>query len=328
MKKYIAIAILLSFHNQAIASDIDSQSTEASNNNVAEESSVETHPEESTTSIESDPNLSNEPIINDTTNSTYLGAAASETIAVPTKSMEAIDGTIPLRVRDTSSPLISPNSLKHSKPWHWPDFEMTILAGGAGAYIPVNEHLTETSLAPGAPARYRFDVSGEGFSGGASLGANYRRGNYTFGGSITGYLDAHSLKNFDAKRDSYGGDINHSMTFLKRSYTLEFAGKIGRYFDEYHLYGKLGVMCSAFQYKYRRPEVDYTKNVTAWGGILGIGVEREYNLPAIGESKIGLQYNYQLYETLTPIVKYVDHTSKSKLRPRYHTGYLTISKTF
>lgn len=212
-------------------------------------------------------------------------------------------------------------------PWKNPNIEFTLLAGGSGSYIPVNEGLVDTS-GLGAPARYRFHVSGEGFTGGLGVSAGYRRGNNTFGAIISGYLDSHTLKNYDAKNDIYSSNVNSSTTFLNRSYTLEFAGKAGHYFGDLHLYGKLGVICSAFQYKYRASGVDKKNNLTAWGGVAGVGLQKPITLPLLNDAKIGLEYDYHIYEFLTPVIKYSANLDTSKLRPRYHNGYLTISKTF
>ena len=209
--------------------------------------------------------------------------------------------------------------------WKHPEIELGILAGGSGSYIPVDEKLTRTLY---APEHYKFHVSGEGVSTGMNVYAGYRRGDTTFGAGVTAYVDTHTLKNYDAKKDLNSGSEAKSMTFLNRSYTLEFAARAGHYFKDLHLYGKLGILCSAFQYKLRNSGTDSRNNLTAWGGSAGIGLQKPFSLPTIGDSKIGLEYNYQIYQTVTPVIKYGNNKDTSKLRPRYHTGFLTIVKPF
>ena len=222
--------------------------------------------------------------------------------------------------------------LRRNTPWSRPDIEVSILAGGTGSYIPVNESLIDTRAAgiASAPQKYQFHLSGEGFSGGASIGPLWRRGNNSFGAVMTGYVDTHTLKNYDHKQNAYGPSTSDSMTLLSRAYTLEFAAKAGHYFNDLHLYGKLGFMCSAFQYKYRNVEnnVDARKSMTAWGGVAGVGLQKTVSLPVLNEAKIGLEYDYQIYQSLKPVITYDTDKDTSKFRPRYHSGYLTLTKTF
>lgn len=231
------------------------------------------------------------------------------------------DGYVPIAAGATPTS----NAADHKNWWKHPQLEFGILAGGSGSYIPVNEKLVSTT-GFGSPEHYKFHVSGEGLSTGINLYAGYRRGNNTFGAGVTGYVDTHTLKNYDAKRDLNSARTVSSMTFLNRSYTLEFAARAGHYFEDLHLYGKLGILCSAFQYKLRNHDTDSKESLTAWGGSAGVGLQKPFSLPALGESKIGLEYNYQIYQTVTPVIRYTGHVDTSKLRPRYHTGFLTISK--
>jgi hypothetical protein len=338
MTKYIALALFF-LASTAIAGEVSVTSNDLTNDsssNSAGDTSGDPQgdaspdgTQDSTIPADAGPDISSS---EDTNSSVSQDAPPMDaTVQMPQKSAPSYndgtkDGTsVPVRLK-------TPQNTPRNTPWKRPDIEVSILAGGTGSYIPVNETLIDTR-APGlanAPQKYRFHLSGEGFSGGASIGPMWRRGDNSFGAVMTGYLDTHTLKNYDHKKDAYSTNVSDSMTLLSRSYTLEFAAKAGHYFNDIHLYGKLGFMCSAFQYKYRNvnDNVDGRKSMTAWGGVAGLGLQKPITLPVLNEAKIGLEYDYQIYQSLKPVIRYDTHKDTSKFRPRYHSGYLTLTKTF
>lgn len=257
-----------------------------------------------------------------------LTVANDTTINIPSKASLPITDRSAVELPARNNTLSQETyAVSSSRPWYRRgELSVGFVAGGAGAAIPVNETYKDTLS--GTTQKYKFQLTGEGFSGGLTAAYMLRRGQLSYGLGIGGYLDTFQEWNRDQKDDIYSHSTGSTSSFLKRTYSLEFAPRIGWYMDNFHLYGKLGVICSAFQYKYKDPhgDTDLKRNITAWGGVAGIGIQKPMGLPALGTVNVGLEYNFHLYEALTSKLVYTDRNVVSKLRPRYHNAYLTLSK--
>ena len=180
-------------------------------------------------------------------------------------------------------------------------------------------------------SRYKYTLKGSGPLAGVTAGYTIDKMKNVFGVSLAYYKDFYTSRNSGVQQDLLGSYDNQAKRDLRRKYTLELAGKFGRMITEdILLYGKLGVVRSAFREQYGDTPIDLRHNVNGWGGVAGIGAQKSYDAV-----KVGLAYDYQYYQRLGTTMGYsvgtpvsVNYKNKTKFRPQYHNIYLTISKSF
>lgn len=207
-------------------------------------------------------------------------------------------------------------------------FDVGVAVGAGVANIA--ETLGITDDAPAA-SRYKYTLKGSGPMAGVTAGYNIHKMQNVFGVTFGYYKDFYHSRNSGPQKDLLSSYPDKGKRDLKRNYTLELAAKAGRMISEdILLYGKLGVVRSAFREQYGNTPVDVRYNVNGWGGVAGIGAQKSYDAV-----KVGLAYDYQYYERLGTTMTYsigtaptVHYKNKTKFRPQYHNVYLTISKSF
>jgi hypothetical protein len=177
--------------------------------------------------------------------------------------------------------------------------------------------------------RYKFSYENSGPAGGLVFGYAQRHNKFVYGVSLGGYKDFYSATNNGIKHSKVGnlGDLDMKND-VKRKYTLEVSGRLGRLVnDSMELYGKLGLLRSAFQEQYRDDLGNNPRHtVKSWGGIAGVGLKRDYEV-----ATVGLEYSYSYYEKTGTNLLYgpgLDSKNCSKFHPSYHNLYLTVSKKF
>ena len=174
-------------------------------------------------------------------------------------------------------------------------------------------------------SRYKFKIKGNGPVAGLSAGYSFQHQKNIFELNIAGYRDMYSSKNQGYKEDILSNYPIVSKNVLKRDYTWELAGKIGRSVTkDVQVYGKLGVLKSAFQEQYADTADDVKASTRGWGGLLGVGIQKEFNT-----INVGIEYNYSYYESTGTKLHYATYvTNTSKIRPQYHNVFVRISKAF
>lgn len=201
------------------------------------------------------------------------------------------------------------------------------VAVGAGS-TQTKETLIQTAGASRTGFKYTLKQSGP--VGGLTGGYTMHRNQNTFGLGIGVYKDFYTGRNSGAKHDFVIGTQQTFTKDLKRKYTLELAGKLGRNLSsDLHLYGKLGVVHSQFteHYKDVDQEVDVRKNIRGWGGVAGVGLQKAYE-----SFNLGVEYDYQYYARIGSTMNFTAlgtaTKNRSKFHPQYHNIFLTISKSF
>lgn len=178
---------------------------------------------------------------------------------------------------------------------------------------------------------YKYTLKQSGPVAGITGGYTVQHNQNTFGLSVGGYKDFYTGRNSGSKKDFISGTSATFTKDLKRKYTLELAGKIGRKLNsDLHLYGKIGVVHSQFTEQYKdtiaSPHVDIRKNLRGWGGVAGVGLQKAYE-----SFNLGVAYDYQYYARIGSKMNYISFNfgtqNQSKIRPQYHNFFVTLSKS-
>ena len=179
---------------------------------------------------------------------------------------------------------------------------------------------------------YRYTLKQSGPVGGITAGYTIQHNHNTFGLMVGAYRDFYTARNSGKKIGFIRGAQPSFTKDLKRKYTLEVAGKIGRNLSaDLNLYAKFGALYSQFREQYKdttsSPVLDIRKNLGAWGGVAGAGLQKSYE-----SFNLGVEYDYHYYERMGSTMNYVSGgipgNNKSKIRPQYHQVFLKISKSF
>ena len=175
---------------------------------------------------------------------------------------------------------------------------------------------------------YKFKLKQSGPVAGVTVGYSLIKGKNVFGLNLGGYRDWYTGTN-NGDKQALNRDPDFTLTAkndLKRKYTMELAGKVGRLVAlDTQVYGKLGVLQSQFREQYSAGDSVAKANMSGWGGVVGLGIQKDYE-----SVNLGVEYNYNFYEKIGKTVYYNPGLDKnvSKIRPQYHSVLLTISKSF
>ena len=199
------------------------------------------------------------------------------------------------------------------------------VAGGWGM-TQTKETLIQTTA--NSRDGYKYTVQGSGPMAGLTAGHTWHHHQNLFGIVIGAYKDFYKGRNSGPKKDFISGLTSDFTKDLKRKYTLEVSGKFGRMLNaDLNVYGKLGGVYSQFREQYKDSAGNLKKNLRGWGGVAGVGLQKDY-----GAFKAGLEYDYQYYARIGSKMYYSPFTvptaNKSKFRPQYHNVFVTISKSF
>jgi hypothetical protein len=202
--------------------------------------------------------------------------------------------------------------------------------GVAGGWGFTNTKETLIQIVPSAPSRdgYKYTLKQNGPTIGVTGGYTLFHNQNTFGLSVGGYKDLYTGRNSGSKTDFISGVQSDFTKDLKRKYTLELAGKIGRKLNsELHLYGKFSVLYSQFKELYGDTASGARKNLRGRGVGAGLGLQKAYE-----SFNLGVEYDYQYYGRIGSKMDFTASgnavQNQSKIRPQYHNIFITISKSF
>jgi hypothetical protein len=135
-------------------------------------------------------------------------------------------------------------------------------------------------------SRYKFNLKGNGGLVGLSAGYAFPYHRYSFEFGISGYRDVYASRNQGNKPDTLTGNpalTVDSKNDLKRNHTWETSAKVGKYIDPTtQLYGRLGAVRSVFREQYADPDNDVKGRTHGWGGLLGVGIQKEFEHMNLG----------------------------------------------
>ena len=175
---------------------------------------------------------------------------------------------------------------------------------------------------------FKYTLKQSGPAGGITAGYTVQHNSNTFGLALGAYKDFYTGRNSGPKIDFIAGQKSTFTKDLKRKYTLEVAGKIGRNLNaDLNMYAKLGALYSQFREQYKDSSFDLRKNLGGWGGVAGVGLQKSYE-----SLNVGVEYDYHYYERIGSQMNFKSGAfpgnNRSKIRPQYHQVFLKISKSF
>ena len=177
--------------------------------------------------------------------------------------------------------------------------------------------------------KQKSKTSDSAFQGTLLVGHTFSGRSFNYFGQLSGSWDNAKLKKTFNQVGGIGGAGEKTNLETKRKGTLALDFGASKAFKGTDVSLKLGVLVSKFETKIdstlngnRTPN---TVSTYAWGVAPGLLVERQ-----VGPVKVGLDYSYQMYET----VKFNSADNASainhdvRLKPRYHSVMLTVKKAF
>ena len=204
-------------------------------------------------------------------------------------------------------------------------FDLGVAVGGG--MTATKETLIVTIPILGTRDGYKYSLKQSGPVGGITTGYSRQQNHTIYGLSLAWYKDFYTGRNAGYKTDFISGFQGNFTKDLKRTDTLEFAGKIGRKLNEnIDLYGKIGLLRSQFREQYKDRNADIRQNIVGWGGVVGLGIQKSYS-----SFNLGIEYAYNYYERMGSTVYYVGldpSQNHSKFQPQYHQVFVKISKSF